>query len=117
MTDEKDLERPSEEAGGAAAASADGPEDVDGLRKRLDEEKEKSQGYLQSWQRAAADYQNLKKRTEEERKETARFANASLVINLLPLVDDLERALVAEQYQRVFGVELKESAANLVLGV
>jgi hypothetical protein len=24
---------------------------------------------------------------------------------------------VAEQYQRVFGVELKESAANLVLGV
>lgn len=29
--------------------------------------------------------------------------------------DELERALVAEQYQRAFGEELKESAANIVL--
>ena len=29
--------------------------------------------------------------------------------------DELERSLVAEQYQRAFGVELKESAANIVL--
>jgi cobaltochelatase CobS len=38
-------------------------------------------------------------------------------VTFLNKCDDLERALVAEQYQRVFGVELKESAANLVLGV
>ncbi|MDO6965487.1 cobaltochelatase subunit CobS [Rhizobium alvei] len=37
-------------------------------------------------------------------------------VTFLNKCDDLERALVAEQYQRVFGVELKESAANLVLG-
>jgi cobaltochelatase CobS len=36
-------------------------------------------------------------------------------VTFLNKCDDLERALVAEQYQRVFGVELKESAANLVL--
>jgi molecular chaperone GrpE len=30
---------------------------------------------------------------EEERSEVGRLANAALVINLLPLVDDLERAL------------------------
>ncbi|TPW27315.1 cobaltochelatase subunit CobS [Pararhizobium mangrovi] len=30
--------------------------------------------------------------------------------------DELERSLVAEQYQRAFGEELKESAANIVLG-
>jgi cobaltochelatase CobS len=29
--------------------------------------------------------------------------------------DELERPLVAEHYQRAFGVELKESAANIVL--
>ena len=28
---------------------------------------------------------------------------------------ELERTLVPEQYQRAFGVELKESAANIVL--
>jgi len=38
-------------------------------------------------------------------------------VTFLNKCDDLERALVAEQYQRVFGVELRESAANLVLGV
>ena len=48
---------------------------------------------MASWQRAAADYQNYKRRVEEERSETARFANAALIINLLPLIDDLERAL------------------------
>jgi len=36
-------------------------------------------------------------------------------LTFLNKCDELERALVAEQYQRAFGVELKESAANIVL--
>jgi molecular chaperone GrpE len=71
----------------------DDPADVDGLRAKLSEEREKAQAYMGSWQRAAADYQNLKRRMDEERSEVGRIANAALVINLLPLVDDLERAL------------------------
>jgi molecular chaperone GrpE len=73
-----------------------GPEpDADGkpLATQLAEEKERSQSYLANWQRAAADYQNFKRRVEQEREEVARLAGASLIINLLPLVDDLERAL------------------------
>lgn len=95
MTDEKkEEERPDE--GGPAAAEAPAevePQDEEGLRARLEEEKEKAQGYRASWQRAAADFQNLKRRVEEERSEVGRLATASLVINLLPLLDDLERAL------------------------
>ncbi|MGV8939142.1 MAG: cobaltochelatase subunit CobS [Allorhizobium sp.] len=41
----------------------------------------------------------------------------SFRITFLNKCDELERTLVAEQYQRAFGVELKESAANIVLGV
>ena len=67
--------------------------DVASLQEQLEEERSKAQSYMQNWQRAAADYQNFKRRVEEERSESARFANASLIINLLPLVDDLERAL------------------------
>ncbi|MDI6836494.1 cobaltochelatase subunit CobS [Ciceribacter thiooxidans] len=37
-------------------------------------------------------------------------------VTFLNKCDELERNLVAEQYQRAFGVELKESAANIVLG-
>ncbi len=92
MSDER-REETQEEAVPAPTEPRDEPTDVDGLRARLREEQEKAQGYLSSWQRAAADYQNLKRRMEQERGETARLANASLVINLLPLIDDLERAL------------------------
>jgi molecular chaperone GrpE len=92
--DEEDPARP----GGSmsepeAPAEAEEPTDVEGLRTRLDEEKSKAEGYLASWQRAAADYQNFKRRVEQERQETARLANAALIINVLPLLDDLERAL------------------------
>ncbi len=80
-------------AEGGPAASAEEPQDVAGLQQRVAEEKEKAQTFMAKWQRAAADMQNLKRRTEQERSEVARFANASLVFNLLPLMDDLERAL------------------------
>ena len=69
------------------------PNDIEGLRARLAEEREKTQTYMSNWQRAAADYQNFKRRVEQERTEVGRLVNAAFVINLLPLVDDLERAL------------------------
>jgi len=40
----------------------------------------------------------------------------SFRLTFLNKCDELERALVAEFYQRVFGEELKESAVNVVLG-
>ncbi|WP_422371656.1 cobaltochelatase subunit CobS [Hoeflea sp.] len=45
------------------------------------------------------------------------FGDVALAFRLtfLNKCDELERALVAEHYQRAFGVELKESAANIVL--
>ncbi len=74
--------------------SASAPsEDVATLRAQLEEEKKKAESCLASWQRAAADFQNYKRRTEQERQEVALFANASLIINILPILDDLERAL------------------------
>jgi molecular chaperone GrpE len=72
----------------------DEPDTVEGLKALLEDEREKAERHFQNWQRAAADYQNFKRRVEEERSETARFANAALVINLLPIVDDFERAFV-----------------------
>lgn len=74
-------------------ATAEDIADPATLRSLLEEEREKARGYMASWQRAAADFQNYKRRVEEERSESARFANAALIINLLPLIDDLDRAL------------------------
>ena len=91
MTDEQ----PNDAAGAAAKEPVDReePDDIEGLRARLAEEKQRAGKHYESWQRSAADYQNYKRRMEEERREVARLASVSLIINLLPLIDDIERAL------------------------
>jgi len=38
------------------------------------------------------EYDNYKKRIEQERSETARFASTALILNMLPVLDDLDRA-------------------------
>ncbi|MCH8007710.1 MAG: nucleotide exchange factor GrpE [Chloroflexi bacterium] len=91
MTDEQ-----AEEVANAASGEAvdrQEPDDVEGLRTRLEEEKQRAGKHYESWQRSAADYQNYKRRMEEERREVARLASVSLIMNLLPLMDDIERAL------------------------
>jgi molecular chaperone GrpE len=50
--------------------------------------------------RLAADFENYKKRAAREREEYVAHANARLLAELLPVVDDLERALAAaEQHE------------------
>ncbi len=67
-------------------------EDIEALKQALAEEKEKAEGYLANWQRAQADFINYKRRSEQEKEEIGKFANAMLMLNLLPVLDDLERA-------------------------
>ncbi len=45
--------------------------------------------------RAAADLENYKKRVQREKEELERFGNERLVKDILPVVDNLDRALAA----------------------
>lgn len=63
------------------------------LREQLEQERQRAEANYGNWQRATADFINYKRRTEQEREEQARFANTALILNVLPAVDDLERAL------------------------
>jgi molecular chaperone GrpE len=47
--------------------------------------------------RLAADFENYKKRTARERSEYIALANERLLSELLPILDDLERALTAAE--------------------
>lgn len=75
--------------------NATAPPDTDesALEPQVAEERAKAERYLSNWQRAQADFQNYKRRTEQEQEERSKFANAMLLLKLLPVVDDLERAL------------------------
>ena len=68
-------------------------EDVESLKNEVAKEKARAEDYLANWQRTQADFVNYKRRVEQERNDTAKFANAMLVLNLLPVLDDMERAL------------------------
>ena len=52
-----------------------------------------SQEYYERLLRCAAEIENLKKRQEKEKAELLQFANENLIKELLPVVDNLERAL------------------------
>ncbi len=68
-------------------------EDVEILKQKLAEEKEKAESYLACWQRTQADFANYKRRAEQEREEFNKFANSSLILCLLPVLSDLKRAI------------------------
>ena len=68
-------------------------EDIEALRKALTEERAKAETYLENWKRAQADFINYKRRSEQEKEEASRFTNSVLILSLLPVLDDLERAL------------------------
>ena len=70
-------------------------EDIELLKQALTEEREKSAANLAGWQRAQADLVNYKRRTEQEKEEIARFSNTAIMLSLLPILDDLERALIS----------------------
>ena len=70
-------------------------DDIDNLREELDKEKEKAKGYLGNWQRSQADFANYKKRAAEEKEGIVDFANSAFILTLLPVIDDMEKALTS----------------------
>lgn len=70
-------------------------EDVEAVQKELAQEKAKAAKYLANWQRAEADLINYKRRSEQEKEEAKRFAHTTLMLELLPFLDDLELAFAA----------------------
>ena len=63
------------------------------LEAELDSAREKAQEAHDRFLLVSADFENYKKRTAREMEDFRKFANESLIKLLLPVVDNLERAL------------------------
>lgn len=91
----------------ATPAAADATGQADAPLRELQREKDALQDRLL---RTAAEFDNYRKRVDRERRELAELAASDLLLELLPIVDNLERALQApggpeaEAYRK--GVEL-----------
>ena len=66
--------------------------EVETLRAELEQAQAQAAEYLDGWQRARAEFANFKKRVEAERQELRRTSTEALLLKLLPVVDDFERA-------------------------
>ena len=75
--------------------------------------------YLDVAQRVQADFENYRKRAVREQERLVAHAHERLVRELLPILDDLERALEAaerhEEAQLVEGVKLVEQSLRTAL--
>jgi len=86
---------PKDEKAAPQAASSAGDPDarIAVLEAELAAAREEIRQANDRWVRERADLENVKKRAARERSETLRFANEALLRDLLPVVDNLERAI------------------------
>lgn len=63
------------------------------LQKKIEELEKANLDLKDTLLRRVADFENYKRRVDQEQKSFLSFANESLLLNILPVYDDLERSL------------------------
>jgi molecular chaperone GrpE len=105
MTDDKNQplsEKPAVSEGAETSGGEAAEEKKRGLprresfKERLKAAESKAETNYERLLRVTADFENYKKRMEKEMNEFRRFANESLIKEILPIMDNLERALKIE---------------------
>lgn len=95
---------------GSDALSEPARERIDELEERLDEVKQERDQFEERMMRIAADLENFKKRAKRNEEELEKYGSKSLVSDLLPTIDNLERALEharnSEEANIIDGVEM-----------
>ena len=67
--------------------------------------------------RLQADFQNYRNRAERDKQDTVRFANERLIVDLLEVVDNFERAIATEKEHDAFfqGMEMIDHQIRSIL--
>jgi molecular chaperone GrpE len=67
--------------------------ELDTLKKKLEDAETKTSEYKDSWLRSQAEFQNYRKRLERDHEMTYLSMKGDIIKKVLPVLDDLERAL------------------------
>jgi molecular chaperone GrpE len=99
MTDETkiigsefDAEQPATESA-PLENQAPGEGELASLREQLEAKEQEAKNNYDRYVRQVAEAENFKKRNARERDDAIRFANEALLKDLLPIIDNLERAI------------------------
>ncbi len=63
------------------------------LQSKVDVLEKQLQEHIDGWKRAKADYLNLKKQTDKEKGDIVQYAQGAVVLEFLPIYDNLRRAI------------------------
>lgn len=91
------------------------------LRNELTQALSDTKVHQEQYLRTLADMENLRKRTQREKEELAKFANENILREILPVIDNLERAVEhaeqAESNDGLFeGVQMTLTQFSQLLG-
>ncbi len=86
------------------------PEEKPGAKPQEDEKID----YKDKWLRAMAEYDNLKKRFAKERGDFIRFANEQFFLQLIPIIDNFDRAHEAAKNHKEN--EMVSKGVEMILG-
>src|SRR5260370_24951461 len=73
----------------------DRAEEIQRLREALEAKNRELDAQQDRYLRTVAEFDNVRKRAAREREEYTRYANESVLRDLLPVLDNLDRALLA----------------------
>ncbi|MGC1404454.1 MAG: nucleotide exchange factor GrpE [Thermodesulfobacteriota bacterium] len=95
-------------------------EDKTDLESKLQEKEKEAKDNYDRFLRLSAEMENFKKRAEKEKSETHKFSNENILKELIPVLDNLERAVEHGQETEnakalLLGVEMTQKALWSVL--
>ncbi|MCT2194884.1 nucleotide exchange factor GrpE [Paenibacillus phoenicis] len=98
-------------AGGEGAAEAVNEANNADVTAELEKLRAENEEFQQRLLRAQADFDNFRRRTVKEKEELGKYASAKLITELLPVIDNFERALnttgdISDAASYVKGVEM-----------
>ncbi|NLK85922.1 MAG: nucleotide exchange factor GrpE [Clostridiaceae bacterium] len=83
------------DASGAADVEMAANDELDAVKKELEDKSKKCEEYLDKLQRTAAEFDNFKKRSVKEKEALYAEAVSDVICSFLPVIDNVERALQA----------------------
>jgi molecular chaperone GrpE len=106
-----------EEAEQAAPESGEAAEPV---AAELNELRKQAEDNLERFLRTQADFDNFRRRSRQEKEDFAKYASSKLVEQLLPVLDNFERAIAASKDSRdldslLKGIEMTQRQLGQVL--
>jgi molecular chaperone GrpE len=77
-------------------------EELKTLRLEFEDNKSKAEEYYIRLQRLKAEFDNFRKRTQKEKEEAVKYASERVILSLLPVLDNFERAIDSTRINQDF---------------